>query len=325
MAFKQRLWRLIAYPFLWPVIHMPGKSHSGPLALLNEGQQEMKLNLERHVRKLADEIGERNAHNYPGFLETERYITEQFRAGGYAIRTQSFYFDGVEMRNVEAELRGTELPDEIIVIGAHYDTVYGSPGADDNASGVAGLLELARLFASKPQKRTLRFVAFANEENPNAAWETMGSYEYARECKERNEKIVAMISLEMIGVYSDAPGSQRYPLPFSLLYPEVGNFIGFVSNLASGKFVRRCVGTFRQAGLFPSEGVAAPEFIRDIHRSDHWSFWQFGYPGLMLTDTSNFRNTLYHTTADVPAILDFGKMTLVICGIEKVVDDLCNN
>lgn len=324
MKLKQRFFRTLLYPLLWRVIGMPGRSYAGPLEALTREQGDVKQNLEAHVNKLANAIGERNARNYPGFLECERYITEVFTANKWNIRKESITFDGVEMQNIEAEKRGTTKPDEIIVVGAHYDTVYGSPGADDNASGVAALLELARLLSDSVQGRTLRLVAFANEENPNSAWETMGSYAYARGCRERGENIVGMISLEMIGVFSDEHGSQRYPKPFSWLYPETGNFIAFVGNIASRKWVHKCIGSFREQSMFPSEGIAAPAFVKDINRSDHWSFWQFGYSAFMLTDTSNFRNQLYHTIKDTPDILDFDRMTRVTTGMAEVLTDIVN-
>jgi Zn-dependent M28 family amino/carboxypeptidase len=275
---------------------------------------------------LADVFGERNAKNYAGLQAAAAYIEQSFKALNYTVGKQAFQFDGVEMHNVEAEIRGKDRADEIIVIGAHYDTVYGSPGADDNATGVAALLEIARLMADSVQGRTLRLVAFANEEHPGgAAWETMGSYAYAKRCKERNENVVGMISLEMLGVYFDEHGSQKYPTPFNWFYPEVGNFIAFVGDIPSRDFVTRCIGLFRHFCQFPSEGVAAPPFFRDVNRSDHWSFWQFGYPALMLTDTSNFRNTLYHTKKDVPAIINFEGLARVTNGMALVVNDLVNH
>jgi Zn-dependent M28 family amino/carboxypeptidase len=229
------------------------------------------------------------------------------------------------MHNIEAELKGKEAPEEIIVIGAHYDTVYGSPGADDNATGVAALLEIARLMADSVQGRTLRLVAFANEETSNdGSNETMGSYLYARECHGCGDKIVGMISLEMLGVYFDTPGSQVYPAPFKWFYPNVGNFIGFVGDIPSRDFVLKCIASFRRQCQFPSEGVAAPPFLRDANRSDHWGFWQFGYAALMLTDTSNFRNTLYHTDKDLPEIINFERLARLTHGLVLMITDLVN-
>jgi hypothetical protein len=325
MAIKQKLCRALLYPFLWPIIHMPGKSHSGPLPALTNEHLDSKENLISTVTRLAVGIGQRNAKNYGGLLDSAALIKDCFERNGFTVSHDSFQFDGVEMHNVIGELRGKERPDEIVLAGAHYDTVYGSPGADDNASGVAVLLELARIMSDQIQGRTLRLVAFANEENPgNAPWETMGSYHYAKACKERGDNIVGMISLEMLGYYSDAPGSQTYPLPFSLVYPSVGNFVAFVGYLDTRKWIKRCIGSFRNQTLFPSEGVAAPAFLRDVNRSDHWSFRQFGYPSMMLTDTSNFRNKLYHTVKDTPGILDFDRMARVTIGVAAMLKDIVN-
>src|SRR6185437_5042701 len=250
---------------------------------------------------------------YESLLAAEQFCEQQLTEFGYEVEPQVLLLDGVQVKNLQAEKRGSELQEEIVVFGAHVDTVPGSPGADDNATGVAALLLLARMLRYSNFKRTIRFVVFANEERPNGI--SMGSHAYAERCKQRGENIVAMLSLEMLGFYSEDPGSQKYPAPFSLLYPDVGNFIGFVGNLRSRKLVRQCVGAFRRNCHFPSEGAAVPEFIRDAHRSDHWSFWQFGYRGLMVTDTSNFRNKLYHTLNDKPDIIDFNKLTRVTMGL----------
>jgi Zn-dependent M28 family amino/carboxypeptidase len=314
------------YPFAWRIVHMPGSSYKGTLPSLADHEQAVKANLLSHVNRLALEIGQRNARNYEGLKLSAQFIEDTLRSFGYAVRSETFVFDGVEMRNIEAESRGASKPEEIVVIGAHYDTVYESPGADDNASGVAAMLEIARLLKDTAHSRTLRFVAFANEENPGGTpWETMGSYAYARGCHQRGEKIVAMLSLEMVGVYSDAEGSQAYPMPFKIFYPTVGNFIGFVANTQSRDLVTRCIGSFRRHTKFPSEGCSAPDKLRDINRSDHWSFWQFGYQALMVTDTSNFRNHLYHTMRDTPEILDFDRMSRVATGLSRVVDELVNS
>lgn len=326
MGLLQKVCRAIATPIFWPILGMPGRSYSGSMPSLTDDEQLVKANLERHVRKLADEIGERNAGSYANLQRAELLIEDELRAQGFTVRKIPFIFDNTLMYNVEGELKGQERPDEIVVAGAHYDTVYGSPGADDNATGVAAMLEIARLLKDKVNGRTLRLVGFGNEENPgNGAWELMGSYVYAQECAAKHEKIVGMVSLEMLGVFSNAVGSQQYPFPFNLLYPDTGNFVAFVGNLNSRKWVRRCIDVFRKRAQFPSEGVAAPEMFRDINRSDHWSFWQFGWPGLMVTDTSNFRNKLYHTTKDTPEILNFDSFTRVTLGLAAMLDGLVND
>jgi Zn-dependent M28 family amino/carboxypeptidase len=209
-----------------------------------------------------------------------------------------------------------------VVIGAHYDTVRGSPGANDNASGVAALLELARLLKEFRPKREIRLVAFVNEEQPFFATEGMGSWRYAKRCASRGESVSAMLSLETIGYYSDQPGSQHYPFPFGLFYPSRGNFIAFVGNLRSGMLVRKVVESFRRNADFPSEAVAAPGWMTGIGWSDHWAFWKEGYPALMVTDTALFRYAEYHTSADTHEVVDVERTARVVHGLAAVIRDL---
>jgi Zn-dependent M28 family amino/carboxypeptidase len=212
---------------------------------------------------------------------------------------------------------------QIIVIGAHYDSVFGSPGANDNGSGVAAMLALARRFAGKPAGQTLRFVAFANEEPPYFQTEQMGSLVYASRCKARGDQISAMISLETIGYFSDAPRSQTYPsLGVGAFYPTTGNFIGFVGNIRSRTLLRRAIFLFRQQGKLPSEGGALPSFIPGVGWSDQWAFWQSGYPGIMITDTAPFRYPHYHAATDTPDKLDYDRFALVVSGVEKTIAEL---
>jgi Zn-dependent M28 family amino/carboxypeptidase len=230
--------------------------------------------------------------------------------------------DGVPCDNVEAEVRGRERPADIVVVGAHYDSLAFTSGADDNASGVAALLALARAFAGAHPRTTLRFVAFANEEPPYFQTANMGSLVYAKRSRARGEHIVAMLSLETIGYYSDAPGSQRYPPPMGLAYPDRGDFIGFVGDRTSADLVRRVVATFRTTTHFPSEGAAPFSLIPGVGWSDQWSFWQVGYPGVMVTDTAPFRYPRYHTAQDTPDALDYDRMARVVAGLERVIADL---
>jgi Zn-dependent M28 family amino/carboxypeptidase len=209
------------------------------------------------------------------------------------------------------------------VIGAHYDSVFGSPGANDNGTGVAATLALAQRFAGRKPEHTLRFVAFVNEEPPYFLSDEMGSFIYAGRCKARGDKISGMISLETIGYFSDAPHSQTYPSPgLGFFYPKVGNFIGFVSNVHSRALLHRVVGLFRKHAKIPSEGAALPAFIPGVSWSDQWSFWRQGYPGIMVTDTAPFRYPHYHSSSDTPDKLDYDRFTLVVSGIEKVIEDL---
>lgn len=217
--------------------------------------------------------------------------------------------------NVVCEIAGAT--DRIIVIGAHYDSVDGSPGADDNASGVAALIELAKRLRQAKPRRTIRFVAFINEEPPHFTTEQMGSLQYA--LAHRGEPIEAMLSLEMLGYYG---AEQYYPPLLSAIYPKRGDFIAFVGNLASGGLVRRCVKTFRKHATVPSEAGVLSELIPQVGWSDQWSFWRIGVPALMVTDTALFRNPHYHGESDLPHTLDYDAMIRVVDGLEAVVRDL---
>ena len=224
--------------------------------------------------------------------------------------------------NLAAETPGADRPQEIVVVGGHYDSVIYCPGANDNATGVAATLALARTLKGFRPSRTLRFVCFVNEEPPYFQTADMGSRVYAGRCRQRGEKVTAMICLETIGYYTDEKGSQRYPAPFSLLYPATGNFIAFVGNYGSRRLVRQVVGSFRQQAEFPSEGAAVPGFLPGIGWSDHWSFWQEGYPALMVTDTAPFRYPHYHRSSDTPDKIDYKRMARVVSGLEAVVKEL---
>jgi Zn-dependent M28 family amino/carboxypeptidase len=241
---------------------------------------------------------------------------------GWRVARQAFTVDGRPVANIEAEVRGADLADEIVVLGAHYDTYTGSPGGNDNASGVAGMLELARVLKVKRPARTVRLVGFVNEEPPFFQTPTMGSWVYAKRCRRRGEKVTGMISLDAIGRYSEARHSQRCPLPFSVFYPDTGDFLAFIGNMLSRGLIRRTIGTFRKTVKFPSEGISAPGILGGIGWSDHWSFWQEGYRALTITDTSDERYKEYHTKADTAELLDYDRMARVMSGVAGIMTDL---
>jgi len=303
------------------MIPMPGRSFSGPLLPLSGEESSTSIKLEKHIHRLAEIIGERNLWRYPALSDAAEHISETLRSFGYTPLRQEFSVEGKAVGNIEARLPGAGLG-SAVVIGAHYDSVPGSPGANDNATGVAAVLELARLLRTFRPRREIRFVAFVNEEQPFFATEAMGSWRYAKRCALRGEKVSAMLSLETIGCYSDEPGSQHYPFPFGLFYPTRGNFIAFVGNLRSGMLVRKVVQSFRRHAEFPSEAVAAPGWITGIGWSDHWAFWKSGYPAVMVTDTALFRYAEYHTAADVQAVVDVERMARVVHGLAGVIRDL---
>jgi len=298
---------------------MPGRSYRGPLPPLSPEESETATNLKKHVTYLAGTIGERNVIAYQELESTRQYIEDFLHGAGYKVNSQEYVVQMRKMKNLIVEIPGATRPNEIVVIGAHYDTVGDCPGADDNSSGVAALLELARLLKSSHPARTLRLVAFVNEEPPWFQTDDMGSLVYAQHARKLNENIVAALSLETIGMYSDAEGSQQYPAGFGLLYPSKGDFISFIGNVASRPLVREAIGTFRETTRFPSEGAAVPAAIPGVGWSDHWSFWSQGYPAIMVTDTAPFRNPNYHRPGDKPETLDYERMARVVRGLEKVV------
>jgi Zn-dependent M28 family amino/carboxypeptidase len=299
---------------------MPGKNISRAAPLSPE-EIELRAELKSDVQTLAGEIGERNMARYPQLNAAADFIEGSFSRAGLHPRRDSYEVLGQACHNIEAEIPGTRP--NVVLIGAHYDSVFGSPGANDNGSGVAALLALARRFAGKPAQQTLRFVAFVNEEPPYFLTEQMGSFVYAGRCKGHGDRISAMISLETIGYFSDAPHSQTYPAPgLGVFYPTVGNFIGFVSNVHSRALLRRSIALFRKHATIPSEGAALPSFVPGVSWSDQWAFWQHGYPGIMITDTAPFRYPHYHSATDTPDKLDYDRFALVVSGMQKVIQEL---
>lgn len=304
----------------WFGMRMPGKNIS-TAAPLSAGEIALRAELAADVQTLAGEIGERNMRRYPQLNAAADFIEDSFSRAGLQPRRDTYEVGGLACHNIEAEIRGARP--QILVIGAHYDSVFGSPGANDNGSGVAALLALARRFAGKPTGQTLRFVAFVNEEPFYFQSEQMGSFVYASRCKARGDQISGMISLETIGYFSDAPRSQTYPAPgLSAFYPATGNFISFVGNVGSRALLRRSIALFREQAKLPSEGAALPSFIPGVGWSDQWAFWQHGYPGIMITDTAPFRYPHYHEATDTPDKLDYDRFALVVSGVEKVIEGL---
>ena len=304
------------------MIKVPGKTYTGPLPALTVAQASMRDELVRDVKKLASEIGERNIWRYQNLVAAAHFIEASLAEAGYKISRQDFSVQDKICCNIEGQIIGARRPEQIVIIGAHYDSVFDSPGADDNSSGVAAILALARCFAGKKPARTLRFVLFANEEPPFFQTNEMGSLVYAKSCRAKGDNIIAMLCLESIGYYCEQPNSQRYPFPFSLMYPSTGSFIGFVSNLSSRKILRKVVASFRENCKFPSQAGAVPEIVPGINWSDHWSFWRQGYPAIMITDTAPFRYPYYHTPEDTADRIDYDRLSRVVCGLGAVIAEL---
>lgn len=308
---------------------MPGKNPRGPTGAGAATDAALRDALRADVELFAGKIGERNTRHPEALEQAAKEIQSRFERYGYQVRPVEYEVPGrdgpMRVRNLEVELRGSRKPDEVVVVGAHYDSVPGTPGADDNASGVAALLALAGQLAGTKPARTLKLVAFVNEEPPYFMTDQMGSVIYARDLKHRRTHVVAMFSLETIGYFSDAPGSQQYPFPLSAVYPSTGSFIGFVGNVGSASLVRRSVEHFREKSTVPSEGAALPGFVTGVGWSDQWSFWQEGYPGVMVTDTALFRNPNYHASTDVPQTLDYERLMQVVRGMHHVIQRAVND
>lgn len=297
-----------------------------PKRPLSAEEQSVHDGLHRHLTMLTDVIGVRNVAR-PGALEASaRYIEDTLRSFGYAPQPHAYTIGNATVRNIEVEIPGTRHPDRIYIVGAHYDSVD-CPAANDNGSGVAGTLEIARLLAGKRFRCTLRFVLFVNEEPPFYKSKNMGSLVYANRCKARNENIRGVINLETFACYTDAPSSQRYPYPFQkrwfFFLPKRGNFVAFVGNTSSWRFIWKTRSLFKRFTRFPSLWLPAPERIEGPGMSDHWSFWQNGYPALMVTDTAYFRYDHYHKPTDTIDKLNLPATSRVVTGLAKVVERLC--
>ncbi len=285
-------------------------------------ENELVKRLRRHVQVLAGEIGERNPSNYANLERAAAYIEGQFEASRYSVESQSYTVGGRVYRNLIVSRPGRDKQEEQIILGAHYDTNPGTPGADDNASGVSVLLELARLSIDREFGKTVRFIAFSTEEMPSFRTGLMGSHVYARRAKSRGDRIVGMISFEMLGYYSDLEGSQSYPTGFSLFYPSRGNFISLVSDFWSWRWKNKVEAALKQSMRLPIESVATFRFVPGVDWSDHRSFWKAGYPALMMTDTAFYRNPHYHRGTDTPEKLDYTRMAELTRGLLGMLERL---
>jgi len=307
------------------MIRMPGKSYKDILPPLTKIEKSYIDQLKHDLKKLGSDIGERNVFIPTKLDEAATFLETSFEKVGYTPKRQTFKVLGENVSNIEVEIKGVSKPEEIVIVGAHYDSILGSPGANDNGSGAVAILALSRYFYGKKLHRTLRFLEFVNEEPPffqEYEEKGMGSWEYARRCRRKNENVVAMLSLETIGYFSDIAGSQKYPPPLNFFYPTRGNFIGFVGNISSRDLTRQAIGTFRNTCKFPSEGIATFEFIPGIGWSDHWAFWKEGYPAIMITDTAPYRYPYYHTKEDTIEKVNYDRLARVLVGLEKVIANL---
>jgi Zn-dependent M28 family amino/carboxypeptidase len=307
---------------LYPVlkIKMSSSVHPSPTDTFTD--VEVKR-LHGHVENLSVRIGSRNFYEHDKLAQAADYIKEVLDTLRCPYSLQSYEYKGNTFSNIIVTLPGGEGDDGSVIIGAHYDTVYGTPGADDNASAVAVLLELCRLLQGHRPVRTLRFVFFTLEEPPLFRSRHQGSFVYARHLKENKEAVHAMICLEMVGYFSDNDGGQSFPVPgMNLLYPSRPNFVAIVGNLQSRSLVEKVRDSIKKGSTIPVEGIATVPYVPGVDFSDHRSFWKMGYPAVMVTDTAFYRNPNYHTANDRIDTLDFVKMASLLKGLVQVSVDL---
>lgn len=300
--------------------------HSGP----HLRREITRKNLHEYVEMLAKKIGPRHL-GAPEKLEFAgnfiRSSLSQVNLGGnYTPSLHTYKVNGQDCHNIVLDLMAKDSPrgPEIVLVGAHYDSVATTPGADDNASGVAALMCLAESFAHTKNERSLRFVFFVNEEPPYFQTENMGSLVYAKECKKRGDKIVAMLSLETMGYYTDKAQSQKAPAGLEAQVPDKGNFLAVVGNVTSMPIVDTFKVWFSKNSTLPLAGMALPATVVEQGWSDHWSFWQHGYPAVMVTDTAGLRNPHYHQATDTVDTLDYDRYTQAVKGVEGVIAQLAN-
>jgi hypothetical protein len=302
----------------WYMLKCEGNWHGDPL------EKNMKIELSEIKKSMQSDIeylqnlGPRNSENdtsYKQLRQCEEWIKQRWESQGYIVKKHTFSIKGKEYSNLEIEIKGRKLPSEIIIISAQYDTLPDSPGANNNGSGMAVLFQLSQLLRKHTPDRTLRLLNFVNEEDPFFGTEMMGSYQYAKKCRARHEDIRVMLSLDALGIYTDRIGSQKYPFPFSLFYPSRGNFLAFIGDFSSRKYMMETTKGFKKGSSFPIEAGVVPKRVEGAAWSDHLSFWRFGYPGIMITDTGGFRSASHTTKEDTVDKLNFEAMSRIVIGM----------
>ena len=309
----------------WYMVQCKGDWYGEPIENgRNSELIEIKRSLERDIAYMQN-LGPRNSVNEETFArlrQCEEWIRQRWQSQGYSVKSQTFLFEGREYSNLEIELQGRVAPSEIIIVSAQYDTLPDSSGANNNGSGVAVLFALSELLKNYSPDKTLRLVNFVNEEDPFFGTEAMGSYQYAKRSRDRREDIRVMLSLDSLGIYTDKPDSQRLPFPFSMAYPKRGNFLAFIGDFNSRKYMVEATRGFKKGSSFPIEAGVVPKWVEGAGWSDHLSFWKAGYPGIMVTDTGGFRSPYHTTNEDTMEKLDFEAMSRIVLGMYGSIVEL---
>ncbi|WP_417910981.1 M28 family peptidase [Candidatus Electronema sp. PJ] len=310
-------WLAVAVAMLWVFIARPINFTSG---IYKPEYQVDSLLLQEHVRKLSKDFVPRDSEHPENLLRTAEYIKNALLPSADKVALQSFTVQKQQFVNVLAEY-GPET-EEMLVIGAHYDVFSNLPGADDNASGVAGLIELGKLLKKIPLRTRVELVAWPLEEPPYFASSDMGSAVHARSLKEKGKQVKLMIALEMIGYFSDEKSSQQYPARLlQLFYPSRGNFIAVVDQVLSNQ-AQKVKSALNRFTDLPAYSINAPSFVPGIDFSDHRNYWAEGFPAVMVTDTAFYRNLAYHTAHDTYDKLNYEKMAKVVYGIFKYIQEI---
>jgi Zn-dependent M28 family amino/carboxypeptidase len=304
-----------------PYLHQ----HRPALAPLTAAHLALAQQLRRDVEILATDIGPRGTFAPDRYALAASVLQSSLTNAGYAVTRHSTISLDVEAFNLEVTLRGTSTPDRVLIVGAHYDSMPRCPAANDNASGVAAVLAIARALRDSPQPCTIRFVLFANEEPPHFNLDSMGSQDYARDCRRRGDDIRGMVCLETIGCYKHEPNSQSWPMKgLGFVLPTVGDFITFVGPDSSKRLIKAAAAAFEAQSAFPLLAAAAPKAIDQINWSDHRGFNEVGYEAFMVTDTAPLRYEHYHAPTDTPEKLDYESMARVVSGLTGMMRTLAH-
>lgn len=304
----------------WYSLALPGRSHEGPQPPVTDEERDLALRLRRHVEVIAHEP--HNLDQPSALARVGDYIIQALSQYGHRPERQNFEVQGQSVQNIAVTVNanGPRPAERTIVVGAHYDSFAQSPGANDNGSGTAAVIELVRLLSDLKTLRTrVIMVLFVNEEPPYFQTLDMGSLRFAKLLAARGEPVAAMLSLETIGFYSDQPRSQGYPKPLNLLFPSTANFIAFVAMPGSRGLLQSVVRAFRETTPFPSIGGVGPSLIPGIGWSDHWALAKEGFPAVMVTDTALFRYPHYHLPTDTPDKIEYEKLARITKGLERVI------
>lgn len=284
------------------------------------GNLSLQSLLDKHIRTLALAIGERHSKKPEALARAKEYIVSEFEKTKLTVNIHEFEYSGQNFANIEAVMPGHALAEENIVVGAHYDSEDGTPGANDNGTGVAAILAIASDLSAYKPELTIRFVAFANEEARFFATDGMGSQVYAKQLKEKNASVFAMMSLETMGYFTAGAGSQKYPGELSAAnLPDAGNFLAFIANKKSESVLNQTIDLFKMFSSVPAIGMALDEDIQGVSLSDHRSFWQQDYPAMMITDTAPFRYPYYHHAQDTPDKINMKVYKEAVLGLTATI------